>query len=67
MPSWCSALRSGCGRPELAGESGDDQQLGDMLTNCRSIPVAGMEALIPALVDGRCNCFTQVVPTGPRY
>ena len=52
---------------ELAGESGDDQQLGDMLTKLsEGIPVAGMEALIPALVDGEMQLLTQVVPDGTR-
>ncbi|GAB05329.1 transcription-repair coupling factor [Gordonia amarae NBRC 15530] len=52
---------------ELAGEAGDDQMLSEMLTKLsEGIPVAGMEALIPALVDGEMQLLTQVVPDGTR-
>ena len=52
---------------ELAGEAGEDQMLSEMLTKLsEGIPVAGMEALIPALVDGEMQLLTQVVPEGTR-
>ncbi|QHN25630.1 transcription-repair coupling factor [Gordonia pseudamarae] len=52
---------------ELAGEVGEDQMLVEMLTKLsEGIPVAGMEALIPALVDGEMQLLTQVVPDGTR-
>ncbi|WP_279103717.1 CarD family transcriptional regulator, partial [Gordonia paraffinivorans] len=52
---------------ELAAENPDDQTLVDMLGKlAEGIPVDGMEALIPALVDGKMQLLTEVLPKGSR-
>ncbi|GAC58395.1 transcription-repair coupling factor [Gordonia hirsuta DSM 44140 = NBRC 16056] len=51
---------------ELAAGT-DDQALAEMLTQlAEGIPVEGMEAMIPALVDGEMQLLTQVLPEGTR-
>ncbi|MFC3243762.1 transcription-repair coupling factor [Gordonia humi] len=51
---------------ELA-ESTSDESLREMLTKlAEGIPVEGMEALIPALVDGEMQLLTEVMPDGVR-
>ncbi|MEO9328471.1 transcription-repair coupling factor [Gordonia aurantiaca] len=52
---------------ELASKNPDDQTLVDMLGKlAEGIPVEGMEALTPALVDGDMQLLTEVLPTGSR-
>lgn len=52
---------------DLAAEHSADQTLSEMLTKLsEGIPVEGMEALIPALVDGRMQLLTEVLPDGSR-
>ncbi|UAK38148.1 transcription-repair coupling factor [Gordonia bronchialis] len=52
---------------ELASQFEGDPTLAEMLTKlAEGIPVNGMEALIPALVDGRMQLLTEVVPAGTR-
>ncbi|WP_338837466.1 transcription-repair coupling factor [Gordonia polyisoprenivorans] len=52
---------------DLAAEHSADQALSEMLTKLsEGIPVEGMEALIPALVDGRMQLLTEVLPDGSR-
>ena len=52
---------------ELAVENADDPSLVEMLTSlAEGIPVAGMEALTPALVDGEMQLLTEVLPAGTR-
>ena len=52
---------------DLAEENPGDTGLVEMLTKlAEGIPVEGMEALIPALVDGRMQLLTEVIPTGSR-
>ncbi|MCF8611515.1 transcription-repair coupling factor [Gordonia sp. HY285] len=51
---------------ELA-ESTSDEALREMLTKlAEGMPVDGMEALIPALVDGEMQLLTEVMPDGVR-
>ena len=51
---------------ELAGTT-QDEALREMLAKlAEGIPVEGMEALIPALVDGRMQLLTEVMPEGTR-
>ncbi|OPX09114.1 transcription-repair coupling factor [Gordonia sp. i37] len=52
---------------DLAAEHSADQTLSEMLTKLsEGIPVEGMEALIPALVDGRMQLLTEVLPDRSR-
>ncbi|TSD97004.1 transcription-repair coupling factor [Gordonia rubripertincta] len=52
---------------DLAAENPDDTALNEMLGKlAEGIPVEGMEALIPALVDGEMQLLTEVVPAGTR-
>ncbi len=52
---------------DLAAENPDDTTLSEMLGKlAEGIPVEGMEALIPALVDGEMQLLTAVVPAGTR-
>ncbi|MDF3282595.1 transcription-repair coupling factor [Gordonia sp. N1V] len=52
---------------DLAAEHSADQALSEMLTKLsEGIPVEGMEALIPALVDGRMQLLTEVLPDRSR-
>ncbi len=52
---------------DLAAENAGDASLAEMLTKLsEGIPVEGMEALIPALVEGRMQLLTEVVPGGTR-
>lgn len=52
---------------DLAAENPDDTTLSEMLGKlAEGIPVEGMEALIPALVDGEMQLLTEVVPAGTR-
>ncbi|MCK8614819.1 transcription-repair coupling factor [Gordonia sp. C13] len=52
---------------DLAAENPDDTALNEMLGKLAAgIPVEGMEALIPALVDGEMQLLTEVVPDGTR-
>ncbi|TYQ05550.1 UNVERIFIED_ORG: transcription-repair coupling factor (superfamily II helicase) [Gordonia westfalica J30] len=52
---------------DLAAENPDDTALNEMLGKlAEGIPVEGMEALIPALVDGEMQLLTEVVPDGTR-
>ncbi|MFW0797679.1 transcription-repair coupling factor [Gordonia sp. CPCC 205515] len=54
-------LRAG----DLAAEHAGDPTLSDMLTKLsEGIPVEGMEALIPLLVDAPMQMLTEVVPAG---
>jgi len=51
---------------ELASST-SDEALREMLTKlAEGIPVEGMEALIPALVDGRMEMLSEVMPDGTR-
>ncbi len=51
---------------ELAATT-TDQALGELLAKlAEGIPVEGMEALIPALVEGEMQLLTQVLPEGTR-
>ncbi|WP_414975362.1 transcription-repair coupling factor [Gordonia sp. (in: high G+C Gram-positive bacteria)] len=51
---------------ELAAST-SDEALQEMLTKlAEGIPVEGMEALIPALVDGEMQLLTEVMPAGTR-
>lgn len=51
----------------LATEHAGDQLLSEMLTKLsEGIPVEGMEALIPTLVEGRMQLLTEVMPDGSR-
>ncbi|MEZ5210758.1 transcription-repair coupling factor [Gordonia sp. (in: high G+C Gram-positive bacteria)] len=51
---------------ELAATT-DDEALAEMLTKLsEGIPVEGMEAMIPALVEGRMQLLTEVLPVGTR-
>ena len=51
---------------EIAATTGDEA-LREMLTKLsEGIPVDGMEALIPALVDGQMQLLTEVLPDGAR-
>ncbi|GEE00873.1 transcription-repair-coupling factor [Gordonia spumicola] len=48
-------------------ETTSDESLREMLTKlAEGIPVEGMEALIPALVDGDMQLLTEVIPDGVR-
>ncbi|GAC68567.1 transcription-repair coupling factor [Gordonia soli] len=48
---------------DLAADAGGDEKLADMLTKLsEGIPVEGMEALIPALVEGEMQMLSEVVP-----
>ncbi|WAC54595.1 transcription-repair coupling factor [Gordonia sp. SL306] len=50
---------------DLAAEHAGEQVLAEMLTKlAEGIPVEGMEALIPMLVEGRMQMLTQVFPDG---
>ncbi len=52
---------------DLAAKNPDDTALTEMLGKlAEGIPVEGMEALIPALVDGEMQLLTEVVPDGTR-
>ncbi|MGC4933829.1 transcription-repair coupling factor [Gordonia sp. DT30] len=52
---------------DLAAEYSVDPGLSDMLAKlAQGIPVEGMEALIPALVEGRMQLLTEVIPDGSR-
>ncbi|RPA65349.1 transcription-repair coupling factor [Gordonia oryzae] len=52
---------------DLAAEHCADKALSEMLTKLsEGIPVEGMEALIPALVDGRMQLLTEVLPDRSR-
>ncbi|MFW0791206.1 transcription-repair coupling factor [Gordonia sp. CPCC 205333] len=52
---------------DLASEHADDPALAEMFTKIsEGIPVEGMEALIPALVDGQMELLTEIVPSGTR-
>ena len=52
---------------DLAEKNPDDTTLTEMLGKlAEGIPVEGMEALIPALVDGEMQLLTEVVPAGTR-
>ncbi|MDL9938486.1 transcription-repair coupling factor [Gordonia sp. ABSL1-1] len=52
---------------DLAAEHADDPTFSEMLTKlAEGIPVEGMEALIPALVDGPMQLLTEIVPDGTR-
>ncbi|MHC3003981.1 transcription-repair coupling factor [Gordonia metallireducens] len=52
---------------DLAAENPNDTALNEMLAKlAEGIPVEGMEALIPALVDGEMQLLTEVVPDGTR-
>ncbi|MBM7368973.1 transcription-repair coupling factor [Gordonia hydrophobica] len=54
-------------RAELLAESTSDESLREMLAKLAAgIPVEGMEALIPALVDGQMEMLTEVMPEGTR-
>lgn len=51
----------------LAEVHAGEPALAEMLTKlAEGIPVAGMEALIPALIDGEMQLLTEVVPDGTR-
>ncbi|WP_448222868.1 transcription-repair coupling factor [Gordonia iterans] len=51
---------------ELA-ETTDDEALAEMLTKlAEGIPVEGMEAMIPALVEGQMQLLTEVLPATTR-
>ena len=51
---------------ELAADA-DDPALVEMLTKLsEGIPVEGMEAMIPALVEGQMQLLTEVLPDGTR-
>ncbi|WP_132994104.1 transcription-repair coupling factor [Gordonia zhaorongruii] len=51
---------------ELAGTT-SDEALREMLTKlAEGIPVEGMEALIPALVEGKMQLLSEVMPEGTR-
>ncbi|GAA3964882.1 transcription-repair coupling factor [Gordonia caeni] len=51
---------------ELAVDA-DDPALAEMLTKLsEGIPVEGMEAMIPALVEGQMQLLTEVLPDGTR-
>ncbi|MAU80795.1 transcription-repair coupling factor [Gordonia sp. Z-3] len=50
---------------DLATEHAGEKVLADMLAKlAEGIPVEGMEALIPMLVDGRMQLLTEVMPDG---
>ncbi|MGV9710703.1 transcription-repair coupling factor [Gordonia sp. NPDC003424] len=50
---------------DLAADHADDPSLRDMLAKlAEGIPVEGMEALIPLLVDAPMQMLTEVVPSG---
>jgi transcription-repair coupling factor (superfamily II helicase) len=52
---------------DLAAANTGDEALADMLAKlAEGIPVEGMEALIPALVDGQMQLLTEVIPDGSR-
>ncbi|ETA08606.1 transcription-repair coupling factor [Gordonia alkanivorans CGMCC 6845] len=52
---------------DLAAKNPDDTALTEMLGKlAEGIPVEGMEALIPALVDVEMQLLTEVVPDGTR-
>ncbi|MGW9262690.1 transcription-repair coupling factor [Gordonia terrae] len=52
---------------DLAASNAGDPTLTEMLGKLtEGIPVEGMEALIPALVDGGMQLLTEVVPDGTR-
>ncbi len=52
---------------ELAVDNADDPSLVEMLNSLvEGIPVAGMEALTPTLVDGEMQLLTEVLPAGTR-
>ncbi|WP_074850459.1 transcription-repair coupling factor [Gordonia westfalica] len=52
---------------DLAEKNPDDTTLTEILGKlAEGIPVEGMEALIPALVDGEMQLLTEVVPAGTR-
>ncbi|GAA1481581.1 transcription-repair coupling factor [Gordonia sinesedis] len=52
---------------ELATEYAGNPTLADMLAKlAEGIPVEGMEALIPALVDGDMRLLTEMAPAGTR-
>ncbi|MEP9394394.1 transcription-repair coupling factor [Gordonia sp. VNQ95] len=52
---------------DLAAANTGDEALADMLAKLsEGIPVEGMEALIPALVDGQMQLLTEVIPDGSR-
>ncbi|MFT4041633.1 MAG: transcription-repair coupling factor [Gordonia sp. (in: high G+C Gram-positive bacteria)] len=51
----------------LAVEHAGEPTLAEMLTKLADgIPVAGMEALIPGLIDGEMELLTEVLPAGAR-
>ncbi|NLG45505.1 transcription-repair coupling factor, partial [Gordonia sp. (in: high G+C Gram-positive bacteria)] len=55
------------GRAAELAETTDDETLREMLAKlAEGIPVEGMEALIPALVDGQMQMLTEVMPVGTR-
>ncbi|MGV9671727.1 MULTISPECIES: transcription-repair coupling factor [unclassified Gordonia (in: high G+C Gram-positive bacteria)] len=52
---------------DLAAANTGDEALADMLAKlAEGIPVEGMEALIPALVEGQMQLLTEVIPDGSR-